>query len=105
MHFAVVALFATRLIPKKWHGLNWPVFRPLIVCGEQALPVFCAGVFLSLAGHFVLVMGSGSLLEQTLVSLSGLAIMTLVASYVAWSKRQDGQSHALIGHGASLRTG
>jgi hypothetical protein len=104
LHFAVVALFATRLVPKKWHGLNWPVFKPLIVCGEQALPVFCAGVFLSLAGHFVLVMGSGSLLEQTLVSLSGFAIMTLVASYVSWSKRQDRHSLAPIRHGASLRT-
>jgi hypothetical protein len=50
-------------------------------------------------------MGSGSLLEQTLVSLSGFAIMTLVASYVAWSKRQDGHSLGPIGHGASLRAG
>jgi hypothetical protein len=104
LHFAIVALFATRLVPKKWAGLNWPVFKPLIVCGEQALPVFCAGVFLSLAGHFVLVTGSGSLAEQILVSLSGLAIMTLVASYVAWSKRQDRYSLAPIGRGASLRT-
>jgi hypothetical protein len=105
LHFMVVALFATRLMPKKWHGLNWPVFKPLIVCGEQALPVFCAGVFLSLAGHFILVTGSGSLLEQILVSLAGFAIMTLVAGYVAWSKRQDGHSVPPIGHGASLRPG
>jgi hypothetical protein len=42
---------------------------------------------------------------QILVSLSGFAIMTLVASYVAWSKRQDGHFVAPIGHSASLRTG
>ena len=105
LHFMVVALFATRLISKRWDGLNWPVFKPLIICGEQALPVFCAGVFLSVAGHFVLVTGSGSLVAQILVSLSGFAIMTLVASYVAWSKRQDGHFVAPIGHSASLRTG
>ena len=105
LHFMVVALFATRLIPKRWHGLNWPVFKPLIVCGEQALPVFCAGVFLSVAAHFVLVTGSGSLAAQILVSLAGFAIMTLVAAYVAWSKRQDGYAVAPIGHGASLRAG
>ena len=104
LHFMVVALFATRLIPKTWRGLNWPVFKPLILCGEEALPVFCAGVFLSLAGHFVLVTGSGSLLEQTLVSLAGFAIMTLVAAYVAWSRRQDGHTVRPIGHSASLRT-
>ena len=83
-------MFATRLIPRDWHGLHSPLFRPMIVCGEQSWPVFCAGVLLSFAGHFVLVIGSGSFIEQILVSASGIAIMTLVASYVAWSKRQDG---------------
>jgi hypothetical protein len=105
LHFIVVALFATRLIPKRWHGLDWPIFKPLIVCGEQALSVFCAGVFLSFAGHFVLVTGSGSLAEQILVSVSGVVIMTLVASYVSWSKRQDHPLSAPIGRSASLRTG
>jgi hypothetical protein len=105
LHFIAVALLATRLIPKRWHALNWPVFRPLIVCGEQALPVFCAGVVLSFAGHFVLVTSSGSLIEQILVSLSGIAIMTLVAGYVSWSKRQDGQSLPPIGRSPSLRAG
>ena len=104
LHFIVVALFATRLISKNWPGLNSPIFRPLIVCGEQVLPVFCAGVFLSFAGHFVLVTGSGSLVEQILVSVAGIAIMTLVASYVSWSKRQDRPSLAPIGHSASLST-
>jgi hypothetical protein len=85
--------------------LDWPVFKPLIVCGEQALAVFCAGVFLSFAGHVVLVTGSSSLVEQILVSLGGIAIMTLVASYVSWSKRQDGAPLAPIGHRASLRAG
>ena len=90
LHFLIVALFATRLIPKDWRGLNLPISRPLIVCGEQALPAFCVGVFLSFAGHLVLVTGSGSVVQQIAVSLAGIAIMTLVASYIGWSKRQDG---------------
>ena len=102
LHFVVLALFAARLISKNWPGLNSPIFKPLIVCGEQALPVFCAGVFLSFAGHFVLVTGSGSLVEQILVSLTGVTIMTLVASYVSWSKRQDRQLPAPMGRSASL---
>jgi len=89
LHFIVVAVFATRLIRKDWPGLKSPVLKPLIVCGEQSLAVFCAGVFLSFAGRLVLVTGSGSWGEQILVSLSGLVIMTLVAAYVSWSKRQD----------------
>jgi hypothetical protein len=99
LHFIVIALFATRLIRKEWSGLKSPLLGPLIICGEQSLAVFCAGVLLSFVGHLVLVTGSGSLAEQILVSLSGVAIMTLVAAYVSWSKRQD---HPL---GANRTTG
>jgi hypothetical protein len=105
LHFIVLALFVTRLIPKNWHGLTSPLFRPLIVCGEQSLSVFCVGVFLSFAGHFVLVTGSGSLAQQILVSLAGVAIMTLAASYVSWSKRQDRQFTPPMNGRASLGIG
>ncbi|MFZ0813486.1 MAG: OpgC domain-containing protein [Bradyrhizobium sp.] len=105
LHFMVLALFATRLIAKNWRGLSWPILRPLIVCGEQSLSVFCAGVFLSLAGHFILVTGSGSLVAQLLVSVSGIAIMTLAASYVSWSKRQDRKVPAPMGQTPSFRAG
>jgi hypothetical protein len=103
LHFAIVALFATRLIPRGWRALNSPFLRPLIVCGEQSLSVFCAGVFLSFAGHLVLVTGSGSLEQQILVSFAGIALMTLVASYVSWSKRQDRQVVAPISRTRQLK--
>ena len=105
LHFAIVALFATRLIPKNWRGLTSPIFRPLIVCGEQSLPVFCVGVFLSLAAHVVLVTGSGSIVQQIMVSLGGVVLMTLAANYVSWSKRQDRPSLAPIEGRPSLRAG
>jgi len=105
LHFIVVGLFVTRLVSRDWPGLNWPVFKPIMLCGQQSLAVFCAGVFLSFAGHLVLVTNSGSLAEQALVSLAGLAIMTLVAGYVAWSKRQDHPLPRPIGRTASLRAG
>ena len=89
LHFIVVAMFATRLIRKDWPGFKSPLFRPLMICGEQSLAAFCAGVFLSFAGHLVLVTGSGSLAEQILVSVAGITIMTLAAAYVSWSRRQD----------------
>ena len=104
LHLLALAFLFTWYVPRDWQGLRARVLQPVIRCGDEWLACFCAGVFLSLAGHFVLVMGSGSLLEQTLVSLSGFAIMTLVAGYVAWSKRQDGQTLPPISHGASLRT-
>jgi hypothetical protein len=89
LHFIVLACVVTRLLPKGWSGLHWPAIQPLILCGQQSLAVFCVAVLLSFLGHLVLVTGSGSLVEQMLVSISGIAIMTLVAGYVSWSKRQD----------------
>jgi hypothetical protein len=89
LHFMVVAFLVTRLMSRDWRGLQWPILKPIILCGQQSLPVFCAGVFLSFAGHFFLMTGAGSLVEQIFVSVSGIAIMTLVAGYISWSKRQD----------------
>jgi hypothetical protein len=105
IHLIVVAMFVTRLVPKDWRGLNWPVFRPLIICGEQSLAVFCAGVLLSFAGRLVLITNSGSLVEQILVSISGIVIMTLVATYVSWSKRQDRPLSARMVRSPSLEAG
>jgi hypothetical protein len=89
LHFAVAVLVVTRFVSKDWHGLKWPIFDPLIKCGEQSLPVFCIGVFLSFIGHFTLMISSGSVMTQILVSATGIAIMTLVAYYISWSKAQD----------------
>lgn len=102
LHFIVVALFVTRFVPKDWRPLNWPIFKPLIICGQQSLAVFCAGVFLSFAGRLALITGFGSAVEQILVSVSGIVIMTLVASYVSWSKRQDHPLPARMGRTPSL---
>ncbi|UGA47058.1 OpgC domain-containing protein [Bradyrhizobium quebecense] len=89
LHFVVITVLVIRFVPKDWSALEWKVFDPLIVCGQQSLAVFCVGVFLSFVGHFELSMSSGSLFAQIFVSISGIAIMTIVAYYISWSKRQD----------------
>jgi len=89
IHFVVITILVMRYVPKDWRGLEWKVFDPLIVCGQQSLAVFCVGVFLSFVGHFELSMSSGSLFAQIFVSVTGIAIMTIVAYYISWSKRQD----------------
>jgi hypothetical protein len=89
LHFIVIVILVVRFVPKDWPGLEWRVFDPLVVCGQQSLAVFCVGVFLSFVGHFELMMSSGSLLAQIFVSVTGIAIMTIVAYYISWSKKQD----------------
>jgi hypothetical protein len=89
LHFVVIALLVARFLPKDWKGLQWAVFDPLIKCGQQSLPVFCVGVFLSFLGYFLLAISSGTLLTQGLISAAGIAVLCGIAYYSAWSKRAD----------------
>lgn len=89
LHFLALAFLFAHMIPRDWSGFRWPALQPVIKCGQEWLAVFCAGVFLSFAGHLVLITGPDSLVMHVLVSAIGIAIMTAVAYYVSWSKRQD----------------
>jgi hypothetical protein len=101
LHFVVIVILVIRFVPKDWPGLEWKIFDPVIKCGQQSLAVFCVGVFLSFVGHFELMMSSGSLFAQIFVSISGIAIMTLVAYYISWSKRQDKPAPKPVPSGAA----
>lgn len=87
LHLLALAFLFTYLVPA--HAITSPWLQPIIRCGQEWLAVFCAGVFLSFAGHFILITSRDSVLMHVLVSLAGVAIMTAVAYYVSWSKRQD----------------
>jgi len=89
LHFLALAFLFAYMAPRDWSGFRWPALQPIIKCGQEWLAVFCAGVFLSFAGHLVLITGPDSLVMHVLVSVAGLSIMTGVAYYVSWSKRQD----------------
>jgi hypothetical protein len=89
LHFVVIVIMAVRFVHKDWPGLEWKIWEPVIKCGQQSLAVFCVGVFLSFVGHFALLLSYGSVLAQVGVSVTGIAIMTVVAYYISWSKKQD----------------
>ncbi len=89
IHLASLVFIVVSLIPIDWPGLKWPIFKPLIRCGQQSLPVFCVGLFLSFLAHFVLELGSEGVLAQLLVGAAGLWIMTMIAYYRTWSKDVD----------------
>jgi hypothetical protein len=89
LHFLALASLFAYMVPRDWPGFRWPALQPVIKCGQEWLAVFCAGVFLSFAGHLVLITGPDSLVMHVLVSAAGISIMTGVAYYVSWSKRQD----------------
>lgn len=89
LHLLALAFLFSFVVPKDWRGFQRPALQPIVKCGEEWLPVFCAGVFLSFAGHFILITGPNSVAMHFLVSFAGIAIMVGVAYYASWSKRQD----------------
>jgi hypothetical protein len=88
-HLAALIVLVARFMPVDWRGLNWPVFAPLIKCGQHSLEVFCVGVYLAFVAHFVLITVSDSVLTQLAVGACGVSIMVLVAYYKGWSKDID----------------
>ena len=89
LHFLALVFLFTYVVPRDWRGFRWQALQPVIKCGEEWLPVFCAGVFLSFAAHLVLITGPDLLAMHVLVSVAGISIMTAVAYYASWSKQQD----------------
>ncbi len=89
VHFLALAFLATHLVPADHPGLRLKPLQAVIRCGEEWLAVFCVGVFLSFAGHLILITSANLVAMQIVVSLAGFAAMTAVAYYVAWSKWQD----------------
>ncbi|HVZ52306.1 MAG TPA: OpgC domain-containing protein [Pseudolabrys sp.] len=89
LHFLSLAIITIYFIPAGWPYLRLRLFRPLIICGQHSLEVFCLGVFLSFAGHFVFTEVSNRLPVHILVSVAGIAIMVGAAALLSWYKRLE----------------
>jgi hypothetical protein len=86
-HFLALAALTVRVLPRDWPGLKSPWLRPLILCGSHSLEIFCLGVFLAFAGHFILAEVAGGPAMHALISLSGILIMCAMAWVISWYKR------------------
>jgi hypothetical protein len=86
-HFLALAAITVRFLPKDWPPLKSIWLRPLILCGQHSLEIFCLGVFLAFAGHFVLAEVRSGPLMQVVVSLAGILIMSAMAWVISWYKR------------------
>src|SRR5918992_1171101 len=79
-HFLALGVVIVWFVPRDWSGLHWPIFRPAIWCGQHSLEIFCLGVFLAFAAHFIMGEIYGGVLMQVAVSIAGVAIMVGAAA-------------------------
>ncbi|HEX2216285.1 MAG TPA: OpgC domain-containing protein [Xanthobacteraceae bacterium] len=90
-HFLALAFLTVRVLPADWPGLQSPVFRPAILCGQHSLEIFCLGVFLSFTAHFVLVEVSPRIWMQITLSAVGIVIMVAMAALLRWYRVIEGR--------------
>jgi hypothetical protein len=88
-HFFALAIMVVRFVPPEAAFLRSIWARPLILCGQHSLEIFCAGVFLSFTAHFMLVEISSRVVMQVFVSLFGILIMVSLAGLMSWYKNLD----------------
>ena len=85
-HFLALAAITVRFLPRDWPGLKSRWLKPLILCGQHSLEIFCLGVFLAFGGHFILAEVGGGAGMHALISLCGILIMCGVAWLISWYK-------------------
>ena len=83
--FAAVAVVAV-VVPANAAILRSPAAKPLVLCGQQSLEIFCLGILLSALGHFVLSEYDSAISIQLLVNLAGILVMCLTARMLDWYK-------------------
>jgi hypothetical protein len=86
--FAAVVLVAI-LVPRDARFLASRAARPLVLCGQQSLEIFCLGILLSALGHFVLVEYRSTIPVELAVNAAGIVMMVLIARMIAWYRDMD----------------
>jgi len=85
--FLMLATATTRIVRPDTAFLRAAWARPVILCGQQSLYIFCLGILLSVLGHFLLVEVSGAIATQIAINLAGIGTMIGVAALLDWFKR------------------
>lgn len=85
--FLMLAVATVYLVKPEARFLRSFWARPVIICGQQSLYIFCIGILLSVLGHFILAERLGGIVMQFLVNLVGIIVMIVVGALLDWFKR------------------
>ena len=80
--YALVVLVALR-VPREAQFLQSTAARPLVLCGQQSLEIFCLGIILSVLAHFILTEYGGGVWMQLAANAAGITVMFLTAAMLA----------------------
>jgi hypothetical protein len=91
-HFLALGAVIVWFVPRDWSALRLPISRPAILCGQHSLEIFCLGVFLAFAAHFIMGEIAGGVAMQIMVSVTGVVLMIAAAAIISWYKGIEGRN-------------
>ncbi|MCW5732829.1 MAG: OpgC domain-containing protein [Enhydrobacter sp.] len=89
VHFIAMAWLVRLFVRPNARFLSWPVFEPIRRCGEHSLQIFCLGTFLAVTAQVIVAHYENSTVSQLVVSLAGIAAMSLAAYAANWFKAES----------------
>ncbi len=90
-----LAWLVSRTIPAHAAWLQKWFARPIVLCGQHSLPVFCAGIFLSFLGRLAMEERSDWAVQAG-VNATGIAAMVAVGALAAWYRQKGRVSRAIL---------
>src|SRR5205823_8993363 len=87
--FLALVLLVATLVPRQARFLGSALARPLVICGQQSLEIFCLSILLSALGHFILSEYNSDIVAQLAVNTAGIVAMCLTAAMIDWYKAMD----------------
>jgi hypothetical protein len=74
------------LVTPNMKFLSSAITKPITLCGQQSLEVFCFGILLSALGHFLLSEYNSAIVTQLAVNIAGILALCLTAKMIDWYK-------------------
>jgi hypothetical protein len=87
IHFFMLAHLVRTYLPVHAGVWKWRIVRPVITCGRHALEVFCAGVLLTYAASYVVVLCDRSRLAFYPAIVACFVALCLLAAILEWRRR------------------
>ena len=87
--FVAVVVLVARHVPPTARFLASAAARPLVLCGQHSLEIFCLGILLSALGHFILAEYNSAVAMQLAVNVVSIAAMFLTAKMIDWYRTVD----------------
>jgi hypothetical protein len=88
VHFLCLAYLTVRLLKGREDSLHSRYAAPVVVSGQQALPVFLMGIAMSFSAGMALDVWGRSILKTIAVNAIGIGLLVLTAQIVAWFKSE-----------------